>query len=812
MNPLKRIIPLIYCMIFSGTLLFGQTIVEQKAKKAYDNMAYKRAAELFEIALERDPTSKISVRYLAECYRKLNDFKNAERAYLKIFDYEIAENDDYLHYAQALFSNGRREQAKEWFQKYAEIKAGDKRGQRFISSIDNYKDLYVNESSYSIENLSFNTEKNHFSPFYFNKGLLVVSDSYLKSYNRSPYSWNGLPYLNLYYVPFLAGDSVFGEITALPKIINSKYNEGPLSLDNTETIMAFSRNNYYKGKIRRSIDGINKIKIFFADHNNGKWSNVRPFEWNNDQYSLGHPSLTRDGKAMYFVSDMPGGFGGTDLYVSKLVEGKWTRPVNLGPEVNTEGNEMFPFVLNDSLLYFSSDGHGGLGGFDVYFSEIKEGNFPKPQNVGYPINSYADDFGYIFNDKTKTGFFSSNREGGKGGDDLYRFRYSPKPTQILVADKKTNKPLVGAKVEIYDEDKLIANLKTDGEGIANFNLQACKEYRLVSELKDYPTEIKTVQSPCPLPAKEPLVMLMVKPDLKGNVYDRFLNRNITDATIEITDVALNKVLAEVKSDEEGNFTYPLLPCREYKLKAKSGNLPEVEKTFKSLCDKGDDVYVNLLMGIQPAKGILLSVAVLEEQSGEAIPNVKLKLFNTTDGTLIEFITDEFGKYETVLKENQTYIISGNKIGFFSTSKSKTEIKTSSKDKKIFRDLKLLKLKEGGIIALEGIFYDLGKFNIRPDAAKVLDYLVQVMEENPTMRIELGSHTDSRGSDADNLTLSDNRAKAAAEYIISKGIAADRITGKGYGETMLKNRCSNGVKCSEAEHQLNRRTEIKILDY
>jgi outer membrane protein OmpA-like peptidoglycan-associated protein/tetratricopeptide (TPR) repeat protein len=813
MNPIN-IKAIIVSVIFLLNQYAGaQTIVEQKAKKAFDNMAYKRAAELFEMALERDPGSNLSAKYLAESYRKLNDFKNAEKAYLRVFDFEIQDNEDYLYYAQAMFSNGRRDQALEMFKKYAEIKAGDKRGQRYIESIKNYKDLYINESSYSLELTPFNSERNHFSPIYFNKGLLMPSDAYLKSYNRSPYNWNGLPYLNLYYLPFLSSDSLFGAPERLPNIINSKYNEGPASFNKEQTLMAFSRNNFYKGRIRRSIDGINKIKIFFADHDKGKWSKVRPFEHNNDQYSVGHPALSADGKTMYFVSDMPGGYGGTDLYVSKFAEGKWSRPMNLGPEVNSEGNEMFPFVLNDSLLYFSSNGLGGLGGLDVFYSEIvKEGNFPKPTNVGYPVNSFADDFGYIYNADTKIGFFTSNRDGGMGGDDIYRFRYSPKPMKVLVANKKTNKPLPGARLEIYEEDRLVAKGVADEEGFGSFFLKACTEYRIVSELTDYPTEIKTVQTVCPLPAKEPLVVLMYKLELKGNVYDRYLNRNISEAEIELTELESNKVIANLKSDTEGNFSYPLLPCKEYKIVARSGKLPQVEKTFKSSCDNADDSYVNLLMGIQPEKGVFLSIAVLEEQSGEAISGAKIRLINNADGTFVDLIADDEGKYETVIKENQSFQLAASKIGFFSTSKSKSEVKTTSRDRKIFRDLRLLRLKEGGIIALEGIFYDLGKFNIRPDAARVLDYVVQVMEENPSMKIELGSHTDSRGSDADNLVLSENRAKAAAEYIVSKGIAPDRITGKGYGETQLKNRCGNGVKCSEAEHQMNRRTEIKILDY
>jgi outer membrane protein OmpA-like peptidoglycan-associated protein len=188
------------------------------------------------------------------------------------------------------------------------------------------------------------------------------------------------------------------------------------------------------------------------------------------------------------------------------------------------------------------------------------------------------------------------------------------------------------------------------------------------------------------------------------------------------------------------------------------------------------------------------------------------LFNPETQEIMDVMTNELGYYETIFKENTAWTVSASRIGYFSTSKSKSSFDVKKGSKKIDVELSLLQLKEGGIIALEGIFYDLNKSDVRPDAAKVLDYVIEVMIENPSMRIELGSHTDAQGSDAYNLTLSEARAASAAAYIISKGITEDRIVGQGYGETRLKNKCGNNVKCSDQEHQENRRTEIRILDF
>jgi outer membrane protein OmpA-like peptidoglycan-associated protein len=203
---------------------------------------------------------------------------------------------------------------------------------------------------------------------------------------------------------------------------------------------------------------------------------------------------------------------------------------------------------------------------------------------------------------------------------------------------------------------------------------------------------------------------------------------------------------------------------------------------------------------------------VDEQTGAPVPSAKVIIKNKQDKTEQEYFADANGELEAVAREDAELEIRATRVGYFSTSRSKTAIKVPKGQKSMLETLKLLKLAEGGIIALEGIFYDLNKIEIRKDAAKVLDYVYQVLLENPTMVIEMGSHTDARDSDERNMKLSEGRAASAVAYIVAKGIEASRITSKGYGETQLKNKCGNGVKCPEAMHQENRRTEIRIVSF
>jgi outer membrane protein OmpA-like peptidoglycan-associated protein len=368
-------------------------------------------------------------------------------------------------------------------------------------------------------------------------------------------------------------------------------------------------------------------------------------------------------------------------------------------------------------------------------------------------------------------------------------------------------------MKIYSNDELVFNLPADGEGKASAMLRPCLEYKVITTGDGFPQHEQVIKSNCPVSKKDDIRILMKRPKLYVNVFDKYSNKDISNAQVELQDLTSKTQAINAETDAKGYVRFYLEPCHQYQIRAKKAGLPDAMKTLTAPCKQGEvDAVARLGTGVAPLKGIPLEFTIVDEQSNAPVANAKIRMVNTQTKEVLDFLADEKGFFETVVNENSSWTASCSQIGYFSTSKSKTDVKALKGIKKLSRELKLLKLREGGVIALEGIFYDLAKSNIRQDAAKVLDYVVLVMEENPTMIIELGSHTDSRGSDADNLKLSEARAKSAAEYIVSKGISASRISGKGYGETQLKNSCGNGVKCKEAQHQENRRTEIRILDF
>jgi outer membrane protein OmpA-like peptidoglycan-associated protein len=440
---------------------------------------------------------------------------------------------------------------------------------------------------------------------------------------------------------------------------------------------------------------------------------------------------------MYFVSDMPGGLGQTDLYLSENVNGQWQKPENLGQAINTEGREMFPYVHEDGTLFFSTDGRAGLGGLDLYFTVPAMDAYFEPQSLGYPINSNYDDFGFALNDDVKTGYFSSNRAGGKGKDDIYFFR-----------------------------------------------------------------------------SKEPLMGVT----LSGIVYDESNKELVPNATVYLLDK--NKlVIDSTKVNAKAEYSFVINdPSKEYFVGAK-----EPVKYYDRLIPVG-----KLQTGDNKKEIGLFPKYKLIDQITDAKTNTGIEGVKTT---FIDKATNQPKTYTTDATGTFTDIIKGKKPGDklqFSIKYEKEGYVTVEKEYNITLDMntvidlkeKLQKLEIGAdiakIIQINPIYFDLAKSNIRPDAAKELDKIVKVMQENPTMTIELGSHTDCRSSKAYNMSLSDKRAKASAAYIVSKGITKNRIVGKGYGESKLINGCECEGKvvstCSEEEHQANRRTEFLITKF
>lgn len=584
---------------------------------------------------------------------------------------------------------------------------------------------------FKVRNLEMNSEESDIAPVYYNGRVVYASSRDLNTEVKRVWSRTNLGYYDLYIGdPGGAGELI--KTRYFNRKLNMKYNEGPLSFNRDGDFMAFTQNYYESKKIM-------KLKIMTSSLQDGKWDEPIHVPFNNPDYSVGHPALNHDATVMYFASDMPGGYGGTDIYkVTRNDDGTWGRPQNMGDKINTSGNEMFPFIHRDGLLFFSSDGHPGMGGLDIFVAHVSRG-VGEVEHLDAPVNSAADDFSFILSSDQYSGYFSSNRDEGKGSDDIYSFTNNKKFINIaflkgLVADN-SGEFIQNAKVSLMDaEGAEVGVLDSDGKGTFNFDLDPNKPYQLVVQKDGYFPKIQN-----------------------------------------ISELAVSE-----------------------------------ERSLNITLDKDPSIS---LLGV-----------VTDKKTGSPVSNAKVKLIDIDSGTEEVMIANSNGIFTKKLEEKRlnekiNYNLRIEAEGYLSVSVNYNRLldKEGQYDLNVEVDLKLEKIKIGetkleDIVEVNAIFWDLGSFKVRPDAALELDKIVEAMNNNPNVHIELGSHTDSRGSDKQNLQLSDQRAKAASEYIKSKITNPERITYRGYGETQLKNKCKDGVKCSEEEHQENRRTEFRITKF
>jgi outer membrane protein OmpA-like peptidoglycan-associated protein len=538
------------------------------------------------------------------------------------------------------------------------------------------------------------------------------------------------------------------------KTLNTKYHEGPACFTHLSNKIIFTRNNFNNGKYKQSADGINKLKLYTADENGGNWSNVQEIPFNSDEYSTGHPTISKDDKTVYFASDMPGGFGGTDIYSVEYNNGSWGTPRNLGKSVNSKGNEMFPFVDDNGNLYYSSDGLAGLGDLDVFFVQIQNGNaIGKPSNLGEPINSNKDDFGIITDGQRKSGYLSSNRKRGGIDDDIYRFTregslYPCRELSVFVFDADTKMPLdsVSANVTLKDGSAEVKNI--DENNGLKFCVEEKQEYTFKTVRRGYAAST---------------VGYAAKGDLKDDQPSRL-------------EIALSKLLPPP---------------------------PVIIETKPVVVQEPVVRNVNKLSSKTKLKGI---ATLLKDNS--IMEGATVTVTNECDGSVQQMITGADGAYEFELTSGCDYSLEYFKEDYI-VGKVKIEKSVIKKSPKVLvKDLGLLR--QGDEITIDNIYYDLNQWYIRTDAAKELDKLIITLKRYPTMVVELGSHTDSRGDAGDNKVLSQKRAQAATDYLAKKGIERKRLVASGYGESQLINQCADGITCTEAEHQKNRRTTLRIL--
>jgi outer membrane protein OmpA-like peptidoglycan-associated protein/tetratricopeptide (TPR) repeat protein len=622
------------------------------ADKNYEKLAYVDAIKTYERVFEKGYKSADMLQKLGNAYYFKADLDNAAKWYGELFNFtQDVEPEYYFRYAQSLKAIKEYKKADEMMAKFNEKSGNDQRAKLAAGQKDYLAVIKKNSGRYTIENAGINSQYSDYGSAYLDNKVVFASARDTGGVAKGKHTWTGEGFTNIYSAD-MGAEGALSRPERFSKNMNSKYHEStPVFTKDGKTVY-FTRNNYVNGKKKRDDNKTILLKLLKATLEGDKWTDIKELPFNSDQYSVAHPALSPDDKTLYFASDMPGTTGLSDLWkVAINGDDTYGTPENLGKGINTEGRETFPAITPENELYFASDGQPGLGGLDIYVSkgDSKDGSFKDPINVGEPANSPKDDFALLMDTKTNIGYLTSNREGGLGGDDIYKIHETKKIEfkceQLLagtVVDQKDQKPIGNAQVTLMDQ---------------NF---------------------------------------------------KKMNDTFTDA--------------------EGKFFLGSVEC-------------------------GSKLY---LKTVATGYNVKETPTLIAKTSGKSFVPVEL------EKTVVE-------------------VPIGGGLG--------------------------------NALNIKMIYFDLDKSYIRADAAAELAKILAVMEEYPTMEIDIRSHTDCRQTAAYNEALSDRRAKSTRGWLISKGINASRLTAKGYGESQLVNNCpcepTNESTCTEEQHQENRRSEFII---
>lgn len=632
--------------------VFSFNIYSQKTKlavadKKYDSYAYVDAIKTYERVAEKGYKSADMFKKLGNAYYFNSELDKAVRWYGELFAMDTAdlEPEYYYRYAQSLRSVDQNDKANEMLELFNQKSGNDSRGKLFKKNINYLAAIKANSGRYQVEDAGINSKYSDYgTALYLNK-IVFTSARDTGSLGQRKHKWTNQYFTNLYMADL--GDKMAPSAAKkFDKNVNSKFHESTPAFTSDGKTMYFTRNNYLDGKKGKDGSKITLIKMYKATLENDKWANITELPFDSDNYSTAHPALSPDEKTLYFASDMPGTLGQSDLFKVKINDdGSFGNPENLGNTINTEGRETFPFVNDQNEIYFASDGHPGLGGLDVFMSKINtDGTFSEVQNIGADVNSPKDDFAYLIDTKSRRGFFTSNRDGGQGYDDIYKFLETKRLIceQLLygeITDAATAALLPNAKITLYDSRfNSIGTTTSDEKGSYNFAVECGKTYNIRAEKPEYYTKEQKIT--------------IAKTDGKTHL-----------------PIALEKEICKVAV--------------------------------------GDDL--------------------------------------------------------------------------------------------------------GKCFGIKMIYFDFDKSDIRVEAAIDLEKILDVLNQYPTMKLDIRSHTDSRGTFNYNEALSDRRAKSTIKWLVKNGVNKNRLIGKGYGENQLVNKCSDGVECTEEEHQLNRRSEFLITE-
>ena len=789
-----RLFPFLLVGLFGCTAwvaLPAQGILQRQADLAMQNLDYITAITLYQqsLANEDNSTAKMS---LAECYRKINDTENAERWYGEIVKMPTAKAVHRLYYGMMLQANGKCADAQPWFDIYRAERPEDARGRHLAAGCEQAEQLAkAGVGIYEVSPLPFNSGMDDYGPTLHGNQIVFASDRSQSGPQQRTNMWTGTPFTELYRVPFQPTKEaphtfVYGPSEKLSSTLNSKFHEAAATFSADGKTIFFTRNNFVDGKTGRDDEGLVKLKIYSGNAAQPEqWGNLQALSFCSDEYSVAHPSLSADGKRLYFSSNKPGGFGGMDLYFSELEAGRWGLPINLGPEVNTEGNELFPCIGADGRLHFASNGHVGLGGLDIYYTTPKgRGDWNVPVNPGAPLNSPRDDFGVTFHSSGTWGYFSSDRAGGQGRDDIYSFTKRAIPVEIYVFDPYAKVP-VGGVLITNRSTGLGLTTSTEGKIIFDMRPEECAMFAATK--KNYEADslegcTKNLVVGQPLRLEMPLEK-KANHTLQGLVFDMMDGFPAEGVLVTLTNDCGQP--ADVQNtSEEGRYSFRLDKNCCYTVKATAeGYIADVSER-------------NCTVGLAPGGGLRADLTlepyrdgdgfVVKKTSPAAEPtprfNAQTSLYENKDGSAATY---DFGNGLTLRK------------GILFDNGQPSQPGKSDWERST----------EGFLVH---VYYDFNAAAINAESEPELQKLLGTLRQNPELKVEIASHTDARGAADYNLDLSQRRADAIVDWLAKQGIGRERLIARGYGETKAVNNCGDRVPCTDEQHQLNRRTEFRVI--
>ncbi len=755
-----------YSILLALLFLCGSLSAQlNKANRYFSNESWSHAARLYERVLEKDSTDRIAINNLAHCYRHEKRYDDARKYFLKALRFSTAESNNHYYWAKMQFLLGQYELAEEKLDEYLTHVPGDENAKQLLEWTKIVSQFAPRNDFIVVPLQGINSPYADFAPVVHNAGLVFTTERKSDS-GQEEFAIENKPFNNIFYAPFSnKRQTSFWSPDIFAPQITTRFHDGPACFSSDGTTI-------YYTQVERQFTGpanMNNMKMYAAHRLEDNWSSPEPLPFNHNEYSVAHPALSDNDTMLIFSSDMPGGHGGMDLYYSLFVNGSWSVPINMGPLVNSAGDEVFPHI-NDRTVYFSSDGWPGYGGLDLFTIHLDSIHIA-PENMRAPVNSAWDDLSLSFASIHRA-YFSSNRPGGFGRDDLYALERAVTPEthrQLSGILEYDNQPAPFTSLFLKDENgDVLQKTVTDDDGYFALDfVQARVPYSLVLDVADkerlkkfslyFLNDQNQKVQKIDMSESGDFKFELLKPDDHDNLE-----------LLEVEDVSLLSldIHGQVYENEAGDFTDRIeiiVLNSEGTVLSRTFTRKDGKFLFKQLFP--DDQYIFRLIADNPG----LKISILDAQ-GNVLHNL------TRKGR--DFIYNRFGEGDPILSL---------------LNEKNLTIKISPDDR----------------FAIPNIYYDLDDFELNESARKQLDKLVTILEKNPEIGVKVRSHTDSRASGQYNLRLSEKRAEAVIRYLQSHAIDGGRIEGRGLGEQQLVNHCKNDVHCTEEEHARNRRTEFSL---